>query len=321
MRHGRHARPRRALPVAGVAWVGEMMGAAYPEIVAEQARIQEVVRHEEERFAETLDQGLRRIEDGWRARARRRAPGAATGSFLFTLYDTYGFPRRPRRGDRCASNGWRSTERRAGLDRGDGGPARARARRRRRSDAADGDRGAPVSSGAVRRDSRRCVRRLRVAHRAGPHPGAWWPAARRAVRRPPPATRSRSSSTARRSTPSRAVRSATRRDRCVGRRGAARSLDTYYRGAEAHRASRARAAAGGFREGEDVAVDHRSRRADSGCASTTPARTCCTPRSARCSARTCAQAGSLVAPDHLRFDFTHGEPIKAERARADRADW
>src|SRR2546422_1941864 len=76
----------------GVAWVGEVMGAAYPEIVRERDRIIEVVRQEEEQFARTLDQGMRRIEEYAQAQGAGRGR-PIDGRFLFTLYDTYGFPR------------------------------------------------------------------------------------------------------------------------------------------------------------------------------------------------------------------------------------
>ena len=50
------------------------------------------MRGEEERFAETLDSGMRRIEE-YRAAPGRAARPRVDGRFLFTLYDTYGFPR------------------------------------------------------------------------------------------------------------------------------------------------------------------------------------------------------------------------------------
>src|SRR3989454_8642935 len=84
-----------ALPISflwkTVEWVVSMMGPAYPELVAERARIQDAVRGEEERFAETLDTGTLKIKDYLDAHASdtRRV---VDGRFLFTLYDTYGFP-------------------------------------------------------------------------------------------------------------------------------------------------------------------------------------------------------------------------------------
>jgi len=66
------------------------MGGAYPAIVEGQARIAEVVRVEEERFALTLDRGLALLAVEMDA-ARRRA-GRLPGGVAFRLYDTYGFP-------------------------------------------------------------------------------------------------------------------------------------------------------------------------------------------------------------------------------------
>ena len=110
MRHGRMLGLAEPFLWRAVAWVGEVMGQAYPEIVADQARIQEAVRQEEERFAETLDQGMRRIEDWMAARRSESAPqGAADGRFLFTLYDTYGFPRDLAE-EILRDNGWAVTE-------------------------------------------------------------------------------------------------------------------------------------------------------------------------------------------------------------------
>ena len=65
------------------------MGQAYPELGRAQALIEETLRQEETRFKQTLDRGLRLLEDELGA----LPDGAALpGQTAFRLYDTYGFP-------------------------------------------------------------------------------------------------------------------------------------------------------------------------------------------------------------------------------------
>ncbi len=108
--------------------VGDVMGEAYPELIAKRSFIAEVIRNEEERFLETLDAGLRilqeeifkhtsrgLVEDKLRRmageaagdsapdqaaramtdvaeRAAARTAWKISGELAFKLYDTYGFP-------------------------------------------------------------------------------------------------------------------------------------------------------------------------------------------------------------------------------------
>ncbi|MDR5651590.1 alanine--tRNA ligase [Ruixingdingia sedimenti] len=65
------------------------MGAAYPELPRAQALIEETLRLEETRFKQTLDRGLRLLDDEL---ARLPEGGALPGEAAFRLYDTYGFP-------------------------------------------------------------------------------------------------------------------------------------------------------------------------------------------------------------------------------------
>ncbi|MDX3907355.1 MAG: alanine--tRNA ligase [Pigmentiphaga sp.] len=65
------------------------MGEAYPELAKAQARVEQVLRQEEERFGETLEHGMKILDNALAA----LKPGAALdGDTLFNLYDTYGFP-------------------------------------------------------------------------------------------------------------------------------------------------------------------------------------------------------------------------------------
>ena len=63
------------------------MGEAYPELVEAKARVSAVLKQEEERFAETLENGMQVLET-----ALRRGDRALDGETLFRLYDTFGFP-------------------------------------------------------------------------------------------------------------------------------------------------------------------------------------------------------------------------------------
>ena len=72
--------------------VVERLGTAYPELVAARDAILEVGRREEQRFAETLNVGLGLFEEALAAVPRGSATPLLPGAELFRLYDTYGFP-------------------------------------------------------------------------------------------------------------------------------------------------------------------------------------------------------------------------------------
>ena len=65
------------------------MGAAYPELTRAQALIEETLKLEETRFRQTLDRGLRLLDDEL---ARIPEGSDLPGEAAFKLYDTYGFP-------------------------------------------------------------------------------------------------------------------------------------------------------------------------------------------------------------------------------------
>jgi alanyl-tRNA synthetase len=71
--------------------VAAVMGDAYPELRAEEQRIREVIRTEEERFGETLEKGLALLEEAT-AKLKRENRQVLSGDVAFRLYDTFGFP-------------------------------------------------------------------------------------------------------------------------------------------------------------------------------------------------------------------------------------
>jgi alanyl-tRNA synthetase len=64
------------------------MGDAYPELAKAQAHVEKVLAKEETRFAETLDQGMEILEAAIAELDGTQLPG----DVVFKLYDTYGFP-------------------------------------------------------------------------------------------------------------------------------------------------------------------------------------------------------------------------------------
>ncbi|MBL8835743.1 MAG: alanine--tRNA ligase [Alphaproteobacteria bacterium] len=69
--------------------LAQMMGKAYPELLRAEALITETLRLEETRFKQTLDRGLRLLDE---STAKLGQGAALDGEVAFKLYDTYGFP-------------------------------------------------------------------------------------------------------------------------------------------------------------------------------------------------------------------------------------
>ncbi len=64
------------------------MGQAYPELLTQQAKVEQVIQREEERFAETIEQGLKILQQ----HIDTMSGNVIAGEIIFLLYDTYGFP-------------------------------------------------------------------------------------------------------------------------------------------------------------------------------------------------------------------------------------
>lgn len=87
-RHGHKLGATSAFFYKLVSALDEQMGDAYPELRANQSRIEQTLLAEETRFNETLTAGMKILEEAILALTDDTIPG----DVLFKLYDTYGFP-------------------------------------------------------------------------------------------------------------------------------------------------------------------------------------------------------------------------------------
>ena len=88
IRHGHKLEAKSFFFHKLVASLAEQMGAAYPELVQQQATIEKILRIEEEQFGRTLDRGMALLEDI----LSDLKGNTIAGDDVFKLYDTYGFP-------------------------------------------------------------------------------------------------------------------------------------------------------------------------------------------------------------------------------------
>jgi alanyl-tRNA synthetase len=87
VRHGQRVGAREGMMAAMAAAVAEVMGAAYPEVERSLDMVSDILEREEHRFVETLSLGLGMLED-----LIDGGVPVVPGSEAFMLHDTYGFP-------------------------------------------------------------------------------------------------------------------------------------------------------------------------------------------------------------------------------------
>ena len=87
IRHGYKLGQKKPFFYKLVADLVAVMGAAYPELAKVSERVASVLKQEEERFAETLENGMAVLEAALRSEDK-----TLDGDTVFRLYDTYGFP-------------------------------------------------------------------------------------------------------------------------------------------------------------------------------------------------------------------------------------
>ena len=71
--------------------LADVMGNAYPELIAQKTLIEKVIKEEEDSFLRTLETGIRLL-DKVIDEAKKEGKSVINGKDAFTLYDTFGFP-------------------------------------------------------------------------------------------------------------------------------------------------------------------------------------------------------------------------------------
>jgi len=301
LRHGRLLGIQGPFLHGLVDTVVQLMGGPYPELVERQAIVTETIRQEEERFAETLDRGLEKIEEfiaDYPEAERKVVPGR----FLFTLYDTHGFPVDLAQ-EVLIERGFAVPEESlAEFDR-----EMAEQRERARAGAAFGgeEEGLPVYQELARAIP--SVDFLGYESLAAPARLLVMVADGRGV---PEAAAGTEVEAILDRTPCYAESGGQVGDRghLVAREGRGEIMDTYFRGPGLI-VHRVRVTAGRLREGEEVAVSVEAPRREALRLNHTGTHLLHAALR-RVLGRHVTQAGSLVAPDRLRFDFTHPSQVR-----------
>ncbi|HEV8307788.1 MAG TPA: alanine--tRNA ligase [Methylomirabilota bacterium] len=302
MRHGRLLGLMEPFlwDVAGT--VTALMGEVYPELVAERTRVAETVRLEEERFAETLDAGTTRIME--RLAAEGEGAGRPIdGRLLFKLYDTYGFPRDLAE-EIFQEHGWRVTGETEAAWAAEMEAQRKRSQEGAAFGTAAGERGAVYQTLASE-----LPRVEFLGYEALATPARILAMVRDGGRRREAVAGDEVEVILDR-TPCYAESGGQIGDtgQLTGRQGQGAILDTQFRGPGLI-VHRVRVTQGGFREGEEVAVAVESPRRQ-GLRLHHTGTHLLHAALRRVLGTHVTQAGSLVAPDRLRFDFTHPSPVK-----------
>ncbi len=89
IRHGRMLGAKDVFFYKIVDKLVQLMGDSYPELRQQQVVVEKVLKVEEEQFAKTLDRGLALLEDALKSLGQNKV---LPGALVFKLYDTYGFP-------------------------------------------------------------------------------------------------------------------------------------------------------------------------------------------------------------------------------------
>ena len=87
IRHGYQLNQKQPFFYLLVGDLAKVMGEAYPELITAQERVVTMLKQEEERFAETLENGMQLLEAALLHQNR-----VLDGETVFRLYDTFGFP-------------------------------------------------------------------------------------------------------------------------------------------------------------------------------------------------------------------------------------
>jgi alanyl-tRNA synthetase len=88
IRHGYKLGQTQPFFYSVVSALEKEMGEAYPELQVQRSQIERVLKQEEERFAETLSQGMALLDQAIATLQSKEIPGET----VFRLYDTFGFP-------------------------------------------------------------------------------------------------------------------------------------------------------------------------------------------------------------------------------------